>query len=450
MRKKWKKAIALLLCLMMAGTLAACGGNNNDKPSGGNTNKPGDGDEPGTEADIPDYVTAPVTIEFWHTLSSDAATALDEMVAEFNASNEYGITVNATYQGGYYDVLSKTISSYGTNTAPTMVVIGAGGIEQLADAGALADMAAYIERDNWDYENIPETLRFYMQHYDGQFIEFPYLVSTAVIYYNKALFDKEPESLEEWVSMAEEITKSNSGVYGMAMALDTGFIQRPILKSLGAPGLTNATGDGPATLDDGSLKTYLTDWKSWIDDGFCMPVTVTDFGSKMQNQFVQGKLASFVLSTANMNNIEQLSKESGIDLGVAKMVGYGGYDAAIGGGGISILEDSTQQEKAAAWEFLKFLLTDENQITMHQASSYLPFTTTARASEELAALWEDHPGFAAAAEQLEWATYNDWSIYLSEWRTQIGNCFSAVLVDGSMTPDEAVEYLRTQANVIFP
>ena len=200
-------------------------------------------------------------------------------------------------------MLSKTISSYGTNTAPTMVVIGAGGIEQLADAGALADMAAYIERDNWDYENIPETLRFYMQHYDGQFIEFPYLVSTAVIYYNKALFDKEPESLEEWVSMAEEITKSNSGVYGMAMALDTGFIQRPILKSLGAPGLTNATGDGPATLDDGSLKTYLTDWKSWIDDGFCMPVTVTDFGSKMQNQFVQGKLASMVLSTANMNNI---------------------------------------------------------------------------------------------------------------------------------------------------
>ena len=55
-----------------------------------------------------------------------------------------------------------------------------------------------------------------------------------------------------------------------------------------------------------------------------------------------------------------------------------------------------------------------------------------------------------AAEQLEHATYNEWSPYLSEWRTEIGNCFTAVLVDGSMTADEAISYLEGQATVIFP
>jgi len=437
--KKMKRIAALLLSAVCIFAMTACGKTGTGSNQGG----------PSASTEEALQVSAPVTIEFWHTLSADGATALDEMVAEFNKSNQYGITVNATYQGGYYDVLSKTIASHGTDTAPTIVLIGAGGIEQLADAGAVADMSKYVERDNYDLSNFPESLRYYMEHYDGQVIEFPYLVSTAVIYYNKALMTTEPTTLEEWISISESITKANSGVYGMGMQLDTGFIQRPILKSLGAPGLTTADGEGPATLDDGTLEKYLTDWQKWITDGHCMGISVTDSGSQMTNKFANGQLASFCSSTANMENMKKLAKENGIDLGVAKMVGYGGYHAAIGGGGLSVLSSATQQEKAAAWEFLKFLFEDENVIKLHKSSSYLPFTNSASASADLATYWGENPGYKVATEQLEWATYNEWSIYLSEWRQQVGNCFTAVLVDGSMTPQEAVEYLRTQVPVIF-
>lgn len=439
--KKMKKATALLLCMAMVVAMTACGGKGDSKGS-----KKSDGDKVAEAV----TVTEPITIEFWHTLSGESANALNEMIKDFNATNEYGITVNGTYQGGYYDVLSKVTASYGTDTAPAIAVLGAGGIEEIAEQGALADFSAYVERDNYDLENIPESLRYYMQHYDGQIVEFPFLVSTAVIFYNKTLMPQAPETLEDWVAKAKDIHAKDASVYGMAMQLDTGFIQRPILKSLGAPGLTSTDGNSPATLDDGSLKKYMTDWKSWIDEGFCVGLKVTDTSGQMNSQFTQGKLASIVTSTAGMKSYEELAKSGGFELGVAKMVGYGGYHAAIGGGGLCVLDTVTAQEQAASWEFIKYLLSDEAQVKLHKASDYIPCTYSSRNVEELKTYWAEHPGFEVAAEQLEYATYNEWSKYLSEWRTQIGNCFTAVLVDGSMTPDDAIEFLKGQATVIFP
>lgn len=439
--KKLKKLTGILLSVAMILAMTACGGNGTQKE--GNDASSGDKKEAL-------QVSAPVTIEFWYTLGGDGEVALQEMITEFNKTNEYGITVKATYQGSYENNLSKVIASNGTATAPTMALLASGGFEQLEAAGILADMAPYVERDNWDLENIPEELRYYMQYHEGQVIEFPLCVSTAVIYYNKALMTTEPTTLEEWIAEAKAISNKNPGVYGMTLNLDAGFVQRPIIKSLSGTDFTSADGNSPACLDDDSLLTFLKDWKSWIDDGFCLGLTTSDSWNKMLNGFTSGTLASFVTTTASMNTIVDVAKDSGIDLGVAKMVGYGGYSASLGGGGLVILDSATQQQQAAAWEFIKFLYEDENVIKLHKASSFLPFTYSAMKSEELATFWEENPGFKVASEQLEYGTYNGWSLYLSEWRTQISNYMTSVIIDDSITPEEAIAQLRKQATVIFP
>lgn len=439
--KKFQKLTAVLLSVAMIFAMTACG-NDGTKKEGSNSG--------GSSEEAALQVQEPVTIEFWYTMSGDAEAAMQEMITEFNENNEYGITVNGTYQGNYEKNLSKVVASYGTATAPTMALLASGGFEQLYDAGALADLAPYVERDNWDLENIPEVLRYYMQYNEGEVIEFPYLVSTAVLYYNKALMPNEPTTLEEWVASAKAITSKDPSVYGMFLNLDEGFIQRPIIKTLSGTDFTTADGNGPACLDDDSLLTFLTDWKSWIDDGFCMQLSTTDIKNKMLNAFSTGKLASFVQTSGNLAQVQSVAEEAGIELGVAKMVGYDGYAAPLGGGGLVVLDGATQQQQAAAWEFIKFLYEDSNVVKIHKASSYLPFTYSAWESDEIAAYWKENPGFEVAAEQLEYGTYNGWSMYLSEWRTQIGNCMTSVLIDGSMTPEEAIAYLRKQAVVIFP
>lgn len=449
-----KKLLALVLSIVMVLALVACGSGNTPAGNQGGNDTPNQGGEQagGNEAEYPAYVTEPVTIEYWHNHGGDLGTWMDECVAEFNETNEYGITVIATNQGGYGDILSKVKQSYGTDVAPNMAIVGAGGIEELAGAGAFADLAAYVERDNFDLENIPEGLRYYMQHYEGQVIEFPFLVSVSMIYYNKEYFPEAPETLEEWVAMSKKITEENPGVYGMACWMDMGFHQRPVIKSLGAPGLCTADGTGPAAelLGENSvLYTYLADYRSWIDEGFCHPITVTDSATNITNAFWNGTCASFVASSANMTNYTKTAKEAGIDIGYCSTVGYGCQTAGLGGGGFAVFSDSTQQEIAACWEFMKFLLSDEKQIEKHKVSGYLPFSYTAVSNPELEAFWAENPGFKIAFETQDVATYNDWSLKLNAWRTEISNVFVGVLVDGSLTVDQAVKQLEKQATVVF-
>ena len=454
-----KKVLAILLSIAMLCVLGACAKTpDTTEPAGTN------GGNNGGEAEAPAYVTGPVTIEYWHNHGGDLGAWMAAKVEEFNKTNKYGITVIETNQGSYWDILSKVKSSYGTAVNCNMAIVGAGGIEELAGAdvtgiptipyqGAFADMSAYVARDNYDLKNIPEGLRYYMEHYEGKVIEFPFLVSTTVIYYNKAFYKEEPKTLEEWVSMSKEITKNNPGVYGMALPMDMGFIQRPIVKSLGAPGLCTTDGEGPAAelLGEKSvLRTFLADYRSWIEDGYCYPMNVTAAaGVSHTNAFLNGTCASYVASSATMAGATKDAKDAGIDIGYCSSVGYGCQTAGLGGGGFAVMSDCTQQEAAACWEFMKFLLSDENQIEKHKVSGYLPFSYTAVENEELKTFWTEYPGFEVAFKTQDVATYNDWSLHLNAWRTEVSNVFTGVLVDGSLTIDDAIKQLERQAPVIF-
>ncbi len=436
MKFNWKKVATAMLCVVMLASLCACG-------SGSKASEGGDSGEAVT-------VSGPVTIEFWHTRAGDHGKLLDEQIKKFNQTNTLGITVVGTYQGSYYDVLSKVKTAYGTDTAPVLALVGAGGIEEMAENDIVKDFAPYVERDNWDVENIPESLRYYMEHYEGKVIEFPYLVSSAIIYYNKQYYSAEPTSLENFVEMAKEITANNPGITGMGIGLDTGFIQRPILRSLGAPGLTLGGGDKPALLDDDYLATHMNDWKSWIDDGFCASVDVVDSSTKMKNAFLSGKQAAYVSSSADLKQVMEDCKANNIDLGVAKFVGYGGYCAPIGGGGIVALDSATAQETAAAWEFIKFLFEDAQVVENAIRTGYLPYTISASNNADMVSYWNENPQTKVAYDQLEYATYNEWSVYLEQWRDKIANAIGFVIIDQSMTAEQAMKFLRTQAEAIFP
>jgi len=436
MKFNWKKIATAMLCVVMLASLCACG-------SGSKASEGGDSGEAVT-------VSGPVTIEFWHTRAGDHGKLLDEQIKKFNQTNTLGITVVGTYQGSYYDVLSKVKTAYGTDTAPVLALVGAGGIEEMAENDIVKDFAPYVERDNWDVENIPKSLRYYMEHYEGKVIEFPYLVSSAIIYYNKQYYSAEPTSLENFVEMAKEITANNPGITGMGIGLDTGFIQRPILRSLGAPGLTLGGGDKPALLDDDYLATHMNDWKSWIDGGFCASVDVVDSSTKMKNAFLSGKQAAYVASSADLKQVMEDCKANNIDLGVAKFVGYGGYCAPIGGGGIVALDSATAQETAAAWEFIKFLFEDTQVVENAIRTGYLPYTISASNNADMVSYWNENPQTKVAYDQLEYATYNEWSVYLEQWRDKIANAIGFVIIDQSMTAEQAMKFLRTQAEAIFP
>ncbi|MCB0130605.1 MAG: hypothetical protein KDD78_07145, partial [Caldilineaceae bacterium] len=86
---------------------------------------------------------------FWHQHTREREEALNEIVQEFNDTNEYGITVSAEYQGGYGDIFNKMINVLNTSVAPSLVVAyqNQAATYQLADS--LVDMNSLVDSAKW-------------------------------------------------------------------------------------------------------------------------------------------------------------------------------------------------------------------------------------------------------------------------------------------------------------
>ena len=456
----WKKSLAIVLCLTML-LMTACGKQPSEEgttaaPTPTKGTEAGKNDEtqaPGTEAvDYPEYVTEPITIEFWHTRGNGVnGENMTAMIDEFNATNEYGITVKGVFQGSATDLLSKVMASSTSGDNPVLTMVYSGSVEPLADAGLLVDMTGYMERDGFDINNIPEGLLYYACHEEGTVTSLPYVISSTLLFYNKNLVEKVPSTIQELYAMAEEIYKEK-GIPGWGMIIgDTGQFMRPIMISLGANGLVTEDGMTADALETGEMLKVLADWRKGIDEGYIAQPDVTNETATMRNLFATGQLAMMPDSSGGMKNVMNLCAGNNTEMAVAPFVGYDGYCASINGGNLAMIGgSSTQQEQAAAWEFIKFLLSDENMVRLHKETGYLPATKSAAESAECQAFWEEFPGFKVAFNQLGYAKCNEWSLYGAEWKAKAKEAVQYVLITKEMTPEDAIEFLKGQVSVVFP
>lgn len=438
-----KRLLSILMVLMMVFSLVACGSG-----TGGDANSDEGNNKAASDETV--YVTEPITIEFWHGFGSGKfAQYINDAVARFNETNEYGITVNSTYIGDYVTIRTQLTTSIGAKNNPQVTVLGMSDI--LASAGVLADMKAYAERDNVDLDAIYENVRTSM-YYDGQLTAMPFLRSCTLYYYNKDMFsaagyDSAPTSIEEMEKACKAVA-DKFGVYGYATEISPSFGQLALLESLGAEGLIDEDREGVSNLEDGTMLKVLADWRKWIDEGWCWAPTVTNAQNTMYQMIYTGELASCVASSAALTTITEYAKDANVNIGVAAIPTYDGVGGIGGGGDISIINvNNTDQEIAASWEFVKFLMSDEEVATRSEATGYLP------TSDGAAALMKDcfaeNPNMEAAYKARMKCQDPAGCIELSEWQTQVTVAMSYVIQDKSMTAKEAIEYLKSMLQTVF-
>lgn len=458
--KLWRRIWAMCLCMVMLTMVAACGGEEGTKEpdpdtNGGNDVENNDENGGNEESEYPPVLTEEnITIEFWHHMGSGAlGTYLDDAVARFNETNEFGITVVATYAGAYADELAKVSTAIASKENPVLMTASCSGMPFLGNEDVLTDLYPYIERDGWDLDNVVPAFVEGQSTWGDELHGLPFTRSTAVFYYNKTLWDslglEAPENLADLEEKGAYILEQ-TGNYGFGLLRDAAFYQEGMLKSMNGEGTVDRDGKSLSVLDDGSMLEMLTDWKRWCDDGWCAVPPVTDATSAFVEMFMNGQLASMFQSSGTMGNMLNYATEAGFELGVAEFVSYDGSVAPMGGGDIAILGvNHTDQEIAAAWEFMKFMMEDEQTIGMHTQTGYLPVTYSAAESEEIKVLWEEYPQYKVAFDQLDKGEDPALTIYRSEWNKVVNNAFEYVIMDGSMSPEEAVDYLKAQAAVIF-
>lgn len=411
----------------------------------------------GALASVP-TVTEPITIEIWHTRGSGAnGDQIAAAVEEFNATNEFGITVVEVYQGNYVNTLAKTMQSLAAGTNPELVVLErAAGVPVLASQGVLLDMTPYAERDGFETTNIPEVLLGY-SYYNGELISMPYIRSTPLFYYNKTMFaeagyDMPPTTIEQLIDAGKKMTKVENGetvVYGFEMLNDPGWFIQNMLYQLGS-NLLSEDGMSVPALEDGTMLKVLSAWREWVDEGWTKSPDVTSAESAMKDRFNQGKVASYFASSGGMTNILKNAKAAGVDVGVAYLPTWDIPAAPTGGGNVAIIErGKNEQQMAAAWEFIKFLMSDEQVANNAAATGYLPVTYAGVQTDTIQNLWAQTPEYRVAFDQLEQAQELPFSPYKSEFEEALKVVCSELIMDRSITPEQAVETLKQEASIIF-
>lgn len=362
-----------------------------------------------------------IEITFWHGLNADNEDAINRVTEEYNASQDR-VRVDAENQGGYGETIDKYFQS-GQGSRPDVVMFPEYMVQRTVDSGSVIPVGACIEASGLDTSPFQQSA---LAAYSAGGVQWgmPFNVSNPVLYYNRAMFaaagldpDRPPQSLAELREYSQAIVDSGAAAYGIA--LDTGsdsgggwFLEQwfanagEFYTDNGNGRLAPATRvlyDGPAGVE---LLTYV---QQLIDDGLAFNVGDNVGGSdnflKLADQdepaaMTIGTSAALgtILAVVDGGLIPGVTAE---DIGVGPLPGPGPVPTAlIGGASLYVVADHGDEHAAAAWDFIRYLVSPEVQSLWATLTGYVPVRVDALDVEPVASVYADDPRFRVAYDQL--------------------------------------------------
>jgi multiple sugar transport system substrate-binding protein len=304
------------------------------------------------------------TVTFWHTYSENSpeVAALAGLISTFEASHP-DIKVESV-SVAYNDFRSKLFTSIAGGEAPDLARVDIIWTPELAQMGALASLDDSMP----EFKDIstavfpgPLSTNFWAGHYYG----LPMDTNTKVWVYNKDLYTQAgithaPTSMDEVASQCTQFKAKFPDKYYFATDGMFAWVTLPWVWSFGGsvtdPAITKATGylNGPDTV--AAYQFLLKMYK----DG-CMSPVVLGNGIDPFTGYAQDMYASMDNGPWTYGIVNGQFPDKVIS-SAAFPAGNGGSIDVVGGENVVLFKQS--KNKAAAWEFLRFILSDEYQLKM--------------------------------------------------------------------------------------
>lgn len=362
---KFKSLVKATLATASVVALTACGANSSNSSQQAETKK-----------DIVTEVKSETTITFWHAMNGQLEKALQKLTEDFMKANP-NIKVELQNQSQYKDLQAKINSTLTSpKDLPTITQAYPNWLFSAAEQGTLVDFKPYIENETIGFKKGEEIRSELMEgaKINGVQYGIPFNKSTEVLFYNADLLKqygvKVPTTLDELKEAAKTIyEKSNHEVVG------AGFDS---LNNYYAIGMKNKGIDFTKELDFASdaSKEVVKYYADGIKDGY---FRVAGSDKYLSAPFQNKKVAMYVGSTAGESFVAKGAKEAGYEYGVAprpeKVNIQQGTD-------IYMFQSASEEQRTAAYLFLKFLASPESQLTWAQATGYIPVVSKVLESAE--------------------------------------------------------------------
>jgi multiple sugar transport system substrate-binding protein/sn-glycerol 3-phosphate transport system substrate-binding protein len=325
--------------------------------------------------DLEDLHPEGQVITYWYYHTDEREAALLAMVDEFNATNEWGITVQGEYAGRRDEIETRILSAIPTGEVPHLIEVYPYEAATYAALGGLVDLTPYVESGTWGIEEEEDLLPFVMDTAALPQLEGMYALPTGrsmeLLYYNvdwlnELGYENPPHTWEEFREMACAAS-GDSATYGYALSIDAlTFIHMLVnwdgqFIQLDPPMYTFATSEG------GAVLTFL---QELVEEG-CVVIEAEPYGDRAA--FGAGEILFAAGSTSELPAFRRaVAEQGGFNWSISTFpTSLESPRPAIYGSNLAIFE-TTPREQLAAWLFIRWFIEPYQQARWAQASSYLP------------------------------------------------------------------------------
>ena len=345
----------------------------------------------------------PITIEVWYALSGTTGENFMRAVNNFNTSQS-DIVAIASYSGGYIDTATKITAALKSNSTPDVIIGG-----QVTYTGAYGNFYAGNQAQSdpdFNFADVFEGLWDY-GIYNGQYCNIPYNMSTNIMFYNKAIVEEAgldmqsnaPKSWEEFLEVCKALKEhyKDKADFIPFVVQDEDWLSNSQIMQCNNPVIEANADYSVKTAAWGTEECAKVAkwWQDMVRNG-CMNMTMNKAGN---NTFLAGNAAFFAGSSTK---ISEWSSTLGENLCAIEMPYFDVQKVALGGSCVAVYP-KTAERTNAAWRFVKFICSADENALFAVDSGYLPIRKSSFSSPSVTKAIKTMPAYSVAFKQLSYA-----------------------------------------------
>lgn len=374
---------------------------------------------------------AKTKVVFWHAMGGGHGEVLNQIVKAFNESQP-NIVVEAVYIGNYSALQQKLLAGAQAGQLPTISQAYANWTAKLLQSGIVEPLNKYmndpkigITKQEW--EDVFKAFRDNCT-WGNTVYAVPFNKSLYIMYYNATALSAAgisvPKSINELLYSAKVLTKDKNkdgkpDVYGFAFRTTVDTFQIFLMMRGGEIVKLGKDGKYVSAIDSPETREVLQFFKKLLDDKVAFAQ-----GGYLNDIFGQGTVLMYIDTIAGRPYVEQSTKGK-FQWSWAPVPVWKTRNVPFAGTDIIMFSTAKEEEKRAAWEFMKYLISPEVTAYWAVNTGYLPVRRAALQTTIWKQAAKSDPLLEIPLQQIDNAKMDP---QLSVW-TEIRNVVSTMFND---------------------
>jgi sn-glycerol 3-phosphate transport system substrate-binding protein len=398
-----------------------------------------------------------VDLQFYFPVAvgGKAADTIEALTSEYAAANP-AVKIDAVYAGSYQDTITKTLTAVRGGTPPQLSVILAVDMFTLIEEDAITsfdDLITSAEDKQWLSSFYPAFMD--NSRTGGKTYGIPFQRSTPVLYWNKEAFaeagldpNTPPATWDEMVAFGKKLTKhdSNGNVSQWGLRIPSSGFPYWLFQGLTTQNdviLANDAGN-KTSFDDPRVVEALQFLVDLSVKHKIMQPGIIEWGATPK-AFFERETAMMWTTTGNLTNVRS---NAPFDFGVGMLPAHKRRGAPTGGGNFYIFADSTDEQKAASLEFIKWITAPDQAARWTIATGYVAPRPDAWETPLMKKYVADFKPALVARDQLEFSVA-ELATFQNQRVTKILNDALEAAITGKSSPEEALKAAQQKADSIL-